>query len=116
MAEETTPVQTGNEPNKLMGVLSYCGILLLIPLLAVKIEDRDDYLRTHLRQGLGLFLLCLVAGILGNFGTIGGLIAMVLYLVIFIFWILGVVHAVKPNTDKLPIFGEMFDKSFTFIK
>lgn len=123
MAEETTPATAAKEPNKLMGALSYLGILIIVPLVAVKPEDKDDYLKTHLRQGIGIIALDIVAylirfigGLIG--GGIGSLIFWVGSLVLFLAFVLliiGIIHAVKPNSDKLPIFGDFFDKTFASI-
>ncbi|MBO4371796.1 MAG: hypothetical protein J5826_02580 [Bacteroidales bacterium] len=110
MAEET-PATTEKKPNTTMGLLSYLGILVVVPLLAVKAEDRDDFLKTHIRQGLGLFIFELIFNVLRSaLSGIAATIAGILALVLFILAIIGIVNAVKAKNEKLPLLGDLFDK------
>lgn len=117
MAEETS----GKEPNKLMGALSYLGILIIVPLVALKPEEKDNYIKTHLRQGIGILALDVVAWFIRFMGSligggIGSLIFWIGSLILFLAFVLiiiGVIRAIKPSTEKLPIFGDFFDKTFS---
>lgn len=53
------PAQTGAE-GKVMGVLSYLGILVLIPLIG---GGNNRFVRFHASQGLTLFVLEVILGI-----------------------------------------------------
>lgn len=84
MADNTPNMsQEDINANKGMSVLSYIGILFLIPMLARK---DSPYCRFHANQGLVLFIVEIVVnllfGILGAFvpvlGTIGSLLSLVL--------------------------------------
>jgi len=111
MAEETTPATTDKKPNTTMGLLCYLGILVIVPLLAVKAEDRDEFLKSHLRQGIGLLAFYMIIGGLAQ--LIGGLIGSIfsiLSLILFVLTIIGIVNAVGGKIAKLPLLGDVFDK------
>lgn len=101
-----------------MGLLCYLGILVIVPLLTIKAEDRDDFIKTHLRQGIGLFAFYLIVGGLSQ--LIGGLIGTIfsiLVLVLFVLAIIGIVNAVGGKIAKLPLLGDVFDKiGASFVK
>lgn len=118
MAEETTPATTDKKPNTTMGLLCYLGILVIVPLLAVKAEDRDEFLKSHLRQGIGLFAFYLIVGGLSRFisGWIGTIFS-ILALILFVLAIIGIVNAVGGKNTKLPLLGDVFDKiGASFVK
>ena len=82
-----------------------------VPLVAVKSEDRDDFLKTHLRQGIGLILVEIVFNIIrGALSGIAATIAGILVLVLFVLAIIGIINAVKAKNEKLPLLGDLFDK------
>ena len=56
--------------NKVMGVLSYIGILVLVPLLAG--NKSSPYLRHHLNQGIVLWITSLILNLITN-GSLPGL-------------------------------------------
>lgn len=111
------------QENKLMAVLSYLGILVLIPLLAAK-ESR--FAQYHANQGLvllivgvvgftGLFILSTVASfVLGNIPVLGALIGVLLGgLLYFVAWIslmvamiIGIVNAANGKEKSLPVIGK----------
>lgn len=99
--------------DKVYGILSYIGILVLVPLLAGK----SQFARFHANQGLVLFIADIVLGVcisittlvlspLGVVGSIlGGIVSGVLGLCILIMAILGIVNAVNGEMKPLPIIG-----------
>lgn len=88
---------------KLGGVLSYIGILFIIPLIAAK-DDAD--IKFHVNQGLVLFLVGVIGGfICGFIPMIGGYISMALSIFTFVLMIIGIINASKEETKPLPIIG-----------
>ncbi len=93
--------------NKLMGVLSYLGILLLIPLFAG--NKNSPYLKHHLNQGIGLFVArAIIEGLsrlLKNsflswgFGVIG--------VVLFILTVMGIIYALQGTRKSLPFLDQI---------
>lgn len=109
--------------NKGISVLSYIGILFLIPLLAKK---DSPYAQYHAKQGFNLFLLDVAIGIvnliLGFFKvpkTVYGfvydyetplfvsIISWLLGLGVLALAIIGIVNAVQGKAKELPIIGKI---------
>ncbi len=99
--------------NKVMAVLSYIGILVLIPLLAG--NKNSEYLRHHINQGLVIWIGSILADILSE-GTVLGFVLFssfwpfelaggILGLVFFILMIVGIVDACRGAGRKLPVVG-----------
>ena len=103
--------------NKAMGVLSYLGILLLIPLLAG--DKQSQYVKHHVNQGLVLFLASSLVDLLEgdwvwglhsiiHFG--GGMFSWIfdiLGLMFLILAIMGIVSACKGDRKELPLIGKI---------
>ena len=90
------------ESNKLMAAISYIWILFLVPLFAAK---DDAFARYHANQGLLLFLVSIILGIIGIIPLIGTVIAAVGGIVTFVFMILGIINALKGEMKPLPLIG-----------
>lgn len=102
--------------NKAMGVLSYLGILVFIPLIAG--DKRSQYVRFHSNQGLVLFLTNVIVDLLDgdwvyglhsllNLGSVFETIFDVLGLILFIMMIVGIVTACKGEKRELPVIGKI---------
>jgi len=89
------------ENNKLMGILSYIGILVLIPIFAAK---DDPFVRYHANQGLVNFIVALVASVLTAIPIVG-IVAGLVGIVCFVFSILGIINVVKGEMKPLPFIG-----------
>ncbi|MBO4422213.1 MAG: hypothetical protein J5879_02155 [Clostridia bacterium] len=110
LSDRFDPAETGG--NKLLCVLSYLGVLVLIPLLSVK---STDYVKFHAKQGLILTVATtlyvvvmnvvsyLVRAAYGNyvFVFLGlGLYAVLFYLLFLS--VLGIIYAVRGRAKLLP--------------
>ena len=94
--------------NKAMGVLSYIGILVLIPLLAG--NKQSEYVR---------FIISAIVNILDEHGFFGislfhlidfgifGLVLDLLNLILFIMMIIGIVSACRGTKVELPMIGQI---------
>ncbi len=98
--------------NKLMGVLSYLGILVLIPIIAG--DKSSAYLKQHMNQGLVLFLVetvfDVIEKILDDVIYVGGILSHVVDIADFAFLILaimGIVSAAKGTRKLLPTIGNI---------
>lgn len=110
------------EKGKLMAVLSYIGILVVIPYFA---EKENKFVRFHAIQGLNLllinlivsvasFALAVIATIIFLIPILGWIIGFVLYAVIglipvglFILDVLGVVYVLQGNAKEIPIVNKI---------
>ncbi len=91
------------EENKLIAALSYVWILFLIPLLAKK---SSKFTQFHAKQGLVLFVIELIIGILGWIPLIGQL----LVIVVIIIAAIGFVKAYNGEWWKAPFIYNWSEK------
>ncbi|MGF0034642.1 zinc-ribbon domain-containing protein, partial [Bariatricus sp. SGI.154] len=103
--------------NKAMGVLSYLGILVLIPILAG--DKKSQYVKFHANQGLVLFIVSAVVDLLDgdwvwglhswiNFGgSMFSWVFDILSFVCFILMVMGIVSACKGEKKELPMIGKI---------
>ncbi|MGN0669342.1 MAG: hypothetical protein ACI4JZ_02220 [Oscillospiraceae bacterium] len=99
--------------DKVYGILSYIGILVLVPLLAGK----SQFARFHANQGLVLFIADIILGVVIGISVsvlslipfvgsvLGGILSGVLGLGIFILMIMGIVNAANGEMKPLPVIG-----------
>lgn len=87
------------QENKLWAFVGYLGLLCLIPLLAKK-DSR--FAQFHAKQGLVLT----IASFLGMIPFLGVLIG----IVIFVFWLMGIISVFQGQMKPLPIVGELAQK------
>ena len=105
--ERVNNTENNASNDKLMGILSYLGILFLIPLLLAK---ESEFARFHVNQGLLNFILAAViscatsisSAISGVFGIIG-----ILEIVPIVFAVMGIVNAYKGEMKELPLIGSI---------
>jgi uncharacterized membrane protein len=102
----TPPNATGPQKNTLMAVLSYIGILVIVPLLTAK---DDPFVKFHIKQGLVL-LICFV---IGGFVFWVPFVGWILWLGCFIMMILGITNASSGKEQELPLIGS-FAHNFHF--
>lgn len=108
--------KSNNSNDTLMGVLSYLGILFLIPLLAAK---DSDFAQFHAKQGLNLFALevvlyvvqfllgmMLLAGGFGFFAFLS-LVLWVAWIGVLVLSIVGIVNVVNKKKEPLPVIGNV---------
>lgn len=106
-SEDTQVVHVDN--TVLMSVLSYIGILVLIPLLTAK---ENETVRFHIKQGLVLLVLETGIWIIGEMVWILKPILAIVYLASIILAIIGIVNALQKKQAELPLVGK-FAKHFT---
>lgn len=101
--------------NKAMGILSYLGILVLIPILAAK---ESPFARYHANQGLVLLLcevgfsvasmiLSVIFAFLGPLALLWTLVSWLVSLAFLALLILGIVNAAQGLCKELPLIGRI---------
>lgn len=103
MPKEQKNSQQGNA----MAILSYLGILVIIPLLVAK---DDEFVRYHSKQGLVLLVVGVVGMFIGVIPIIGWLLAPFITLAWLIFAIMGIINVLKGKKKELPIIGQYAEK------
>jgi uncharacterized membrane protein len=95
-----TPAASSHEqPHRLLAACSYLGVLFVIPLLA---EKDDEFVKFHLRQGIALFLV----GVVASFGFHWRRGGSMLELVVIVFSLVAAWRAWKGKRWTLPLIGK----------
>lgn len=95
------------DAGKAMAVLSYIGILCLIPYFA---EKNNKYVRYHAVQGLNLFLVSLIVSVAAAvLAFVGAFLALIPVLGFILFAIISLVCSLLPlGTFALEIMGVVY--------
>jgi fumarate reductase subunit D len=90
-----------------MALISYIGILCLIPIFA---KPQDEFVKFHAKQGLVIFGGEVITAILS--GAIPLLVA--IWMLLNLYWvvlsILGIINVVKNEKKNLPFVGQFANK------
>lgn len=99
------------EDGKLMGILSYIGILCLIPYLT---EKENEFVKYHAKQGLNLFLIGVICS--AGLSIIGGILWLLIGLIALVsscvgllalaLSIMGIVNVCNGEAKELPIINK----------
>ena len=109
MEENLTVDPKDAQDNKIMGILAYFGILFLVPYFAAK---ESPFAKFHANQGCVLFIVMIAIGIIVQVVAYIpiirwlSLILSLLYIVIFVFAVLGIINAAKGEMKELPLIGK----------
>ena len=96
-----TPSSSSNN-NTLMGVLSYLGVLVIIPFLMAR---DNSFVKFHIKHGVVLAVIEIVLwAISGMFWMLSPIIG-ILELAILVLSIIGIVNVVQNKEKELPLVG-----------
>ncbi len=91
---------------KVTGIVAYIGwIGWLIAILAGDREGAKFHLNQSLVLNLCSTIISIVLGIISAFVPAVGILSGLCSIVIFVFWILGIVNAIKEEEKELPLIG-----------
>ncbi|EKE18888.1 MAG: hypothetical protein ACD_9C00205G0003 [uncultured bacterium] len=96
--EQENKAENAEKDNKLWAVLSYLGVLVIIPLLAKK---ESKFVQFHVKQGL-----VLLVGWVLSWLPFGPIIA----IIVFVFSIMGIINVLSGEMKKLPLVGDLAEK------
>ena len=100
------PIETATsediEKNKVNAILSYLGVLILIPLLSEEAK-KSPFAKFHMNQGLTLSIISAVGGVFFYIPIIGWFAGFV----VFVFWLMGIIGAAQGRMQKVPIVGDV---------
>ena len=106
-AEQVSEGSKKEEGNKLMGILSYIGVLCLIPLLTKK---DNEFVFFHAKQGVVLFIAEVLTAFVAAIPLLGWIIAPIASLVWIVLSIIGIINVLGDKTKELPLLGKYTDK------
>ena len=87
-----------------LAMLCYCGTLFVI--LALVAAPKSSFVRFHANQSVCLQVFILLSCLLSIIPFIGWLALCVVYIMIFVFFIMGLVNAKDMKEKELPIVGK----------
>ena len=104
--------ETVRDQDKIMIILSYFGILALIPLLTVK---DSEYVKWHAKNGLvlglgGVLAITVLSVLVGWIPLLGQLIVVVAWLGILALHILGIVKGLEGQRWRIPVVSDLAEK------
>ncbi len=93
-----------NSNHQVSVILSYLGILCFVPLIVY--QKKDDFMKFHIRQGIILFVIEAIIGVLQ--AVIGSLPAVgiplgIASLLIFVVIILAIINGLQGKMWKIPV-------------
>jgi len=101
------PWHAQKDEKDLIAILSYIGVLFVIPLLAGK---DNAFVQFHAKQGLVLFIAEIGTSILLMIPVLGWLGAPILWIVWLVLSIMGIINVFNGEKKELPLTGQFSDK------
>ena len=95
------------EANKGITVLSYIGVLCLVPLLANK---DSKFAQAHAKQGLALFLLAIASGVVSAVPIIGWIVGSLAMVLVFVLAIIGIIKVLQGEFWAMPVLYDLSKK------
>ncbi len=96
-------ISSTNDKVDAMALLSYLGVLCLIPLL---MDKDNDFVQYHARQGFILFMAEVVTMVIAGIPVLGWVLAPVLGLVWLVFSVMGLINVLNAKRKELPLIGQ----------
>ena len=94
------------EANKIMAVITYIGVLILVPLITGKYKT-SPFLKFHFNQEI-IFCIGYVVGMLISLiPYIGSFVSVILGLGIFVLQVISIIRAAKGETKTFPILDKI---------
>lgn len=107
MEEEINYSAEDIEENKAMALLSYLGLLVLIPLL---VKKDSPYTQFHAKQGLALLVAWVAIFIIGMIPILGWIVSLLGSILLLVLCIIGIINALNGQAKELPLIGQYGDK------
>jgi len=103
-ADPAAPPPMATTEDKTVAILSYITLIGFIVAIVLNSNKKTKLGAFHLRQVLGLF----ITGVLCIIPLLGLLVAIGL----LVFWIMGLISAIKGEMKPVPLLGAMYQKWF----
>ena len=104
--QEQKPSSKDNDKN-IIAVLSYLGILVIIPLLVAK---DDEFVKYHIKQGLVLLIAFIAISFVAWIPILGWIFGFFAWIICFVLVIMGIINVLGGKKKQLPIIGKYADK------
>lgn len=95
--------KTDVKDEKLMAILSYIGLLFIVPLI---LKPNDKFVKFHVKQGIILTIGWMVGSVLYPLLGLGFLV----HVAVLVLSIMGIMNVSEGKTKDLPIVGDLAKK------
>lgn len=102
----------GLQDNKSIAIIAYITWIGLLVAFIMNKDKQDPFVKFHIRQNLGLFVIGILSGLLNFIPTVGAMISYVVFAILFVLWIIGLLGAFSGKTNPIPVVGPMFQDWF----
>ncbi len=89
---------------KLLAVISYIGVLSLLSMILVR---ENEYVRSHVRQGVALFVAEIICTLILVIPFIGWIIGFIGWILCILFSVLGLIKVIKDRKWQIPVLGKL---------
>lgn len=117
--ETPPPAAAPATEDRTVAILTYITIIGFIIAIVMHSSKKSALGAFHLRQGLGLFITCIVIwipGVIISFIPGINLLMVLLWplvgISLFVLWIMGLIAAVNGQQKPMPVVGEHYQKWF----
>ena len=91
---------------KATGIVAYISIIgWIIAFLAGDKEGAKFHLNQALVVDVAMIVFNIVAGILAIVPIVGAILSLVISIALLVFWIMGLVYAIKEEEKEIPLLG-----------
>lgn len=102
----------GLQDNKTIAIIAYITWIGLLVAFIMNKDKQDPFVKFHIRQNLGLFVIGILSGLLNFIPTVGAMISYVVFAILFVLWIIGLLSAFNGKANPIPVVGPMFQDWF----
>ena len=108
MGEEEKTLKNGpTSEEKAFSSLAYVGVLCLVSAL---VKKDSKFVKFHIRQGMVLFIIEVVAGLLIVIPVLGHIVLLLISLLCGILSLIGIIHALMGNKWEIPFIKTWAEK------
>lgn len=104
--EQEEPSPKGGGKN-MIALLSYLGILVIVPLLTAK---NDPFVKYHVKQGLTLLIAWIAISFVAWIPILGWLVGALGWLVCIVLTIIGIINVIQGKEKQLPLIGQFAER------
>ena len=98
--------------DKTVAILCYITLIGFIVAIFMHQNHRTQLGAFHLRQVLGMVLTTAAGSVCGVVPVLGWIVWFFVVIVLFVFWFLGIISAVRGEMRPVPLLGEHYQRWF----
>ena len=112
LIERLDATASASTEDKTVAVLSYITIIGFIAAIFMHQNNKTQLGAFHLRQVLGMVLTAAAGSVCGVVPILGWIVWFLVVVVLFVFWIMGLLSAVKGEMRPVPLLGQHYQQWF----